>query len=132
MVLAVFFYTTLDQRCVALSVFQCLPVLYEFICFLNQVSKGVKCACRGGQGTCRKAPLPRTHTHHYPMIVFFLISQKPVMSHHGMLTTVAYQLGPSQQVTYALEGAVSIAGQSVRWLRDNLEFFEDVKDIGEL
>lgn len=54
---------------------------------------------------------------------------RPVMSHHGMLTTVAYQLGPGQPAMYALEGAVSIAGQSVRWLRDNLDFFQDVSEI---
>ena len=58
--------------------------------------------------------------------------QQLVMSHHGMLTTVAYQLGPHQPVTYALEGAVSIAGQSVRWLRDNLEFFRDASEIEEI
>jgi glycerol kinase len=34
-------------------------------------------------------------------------------------------------VTFALEGAVSMAGQSVRWLRDNLEFFKEAKDVGE-
>jgi glycerol kinase len=53
------------------------------------------------------------------------------MSQHGLLTTVAYQLGPHKPVTFALEGAVSMAGQSVRWLRDNLEFFKEAKDVGE-
>ena len=53
------------------------------------------------------------------------------MSHHGMLTTVAYRLGQGAPAVYALEGAVSIAGQSVRWLRDNLEFFKEASEIGE-
>jgi glycerol kinase len=53
------------------------------------------------------------------------------MSQHGLLTTVAYQLGPHKPVTFALEGAVSMAGQSVRWLRDNLELFKEAKDVGE-
>ena len=53
------------------------------------------------------------------------------MSQHGLLTTVAYQLGPHKPVTFALEGAVSFAGQSVRWLRDNLEFFKEAKDVGK-
>ena len=35
-------------------------------------------------------------------------------------------------MTFALEGAVSIAGQSVHWLRDNLEFFKEAKDIGKI
>ena len=53
------------------------------------------------------------------------------MSQHGLLTTVAYQLGPHKPVTFALEGAVSMGGQSVRWLRDNLEFFKEAKDVGK-
>jgi len=47
-----------------------------------------------------------------------------------MLTTVAYQLGPKQPAVYALEGAVSIAGQCVRWLRDNMNFFQEAQEIG--
>jgi hypothetical protein len=53
------------------------------------------------------------------------------MSQHGLLTTVAYQLGLHKPVTFALEGAVSMAGQSVRWLKDNLKFFKEAKDVGE-
>ena len=52
------------------------------------------------------------------------------MSQHGLLATVGYQLGRHKPVTFALEGAVSIAGQSVRWLRDNLKFFEHASEIG--
>lgn len=44
----------------------------------------------------------------------------PVWSKHGLLTTVAYQLGRDQPVTYALEGSVAVAGALIRWLRDNL------------
>ncbi|KAG8193363.1 hypothetical protein JTE90_022991 [Oedothorax gibbosus] len=44
----------------------------------------------------------------------------PVWSKHGLLTTVAYQLGKDQPVIYALEGSIAIAGALVRWLRDNL------------
>jgi glycerol kinase len=42
----------------------------------------------------------------------------PVTSRHGLLTTVAWQLG--QAVTYALEGSVFVAGAAVQWLRDEL------------
>ena len=44
----------------------------------------------------------------------------PVPSAHGLLTTVAYQLGPDQPAVYALEGAVAVAGAAVTWLRDGL------------
>ena len=47
-----------------------------------------------------------------------------------MLTTVAYQLGPRATPTYALEGSVSDAGQSVKWLKENLQLFQEFSDIG--
>jgi hypothetical protein len=43
-----------------------------------------------------------------------------VHSKMGLLTTVAYQLGPDAPVVYALEGSGSIGGTAVRWLRDQL------------
>lgn len=45
--------------------------------------------------------------------------ERAVQSRHGLLTTVAYQLGKAAPV-YALEGSVAIAGALVQWLRDNL------------
>ena len=44
---------------------------------------------------------------------------KPVASHNRLLTTVAYQLDGKR--TYALEGAIFIAGAAVQWLRDGLQ-----------
>ena len=52
-------------------------------------------------------------------------------SRHGLLTTVAYQLG-NQPATYALEGSVAIAGALVQWLRDNLGFFTEAAEIEAL
>jgi glycerol kinase len=46
-----------------------------------------------------------------------------VPSNHGLLTTVAYQMG-KQSVTYALEGSIAVTGALVQWLRDNLDFFD--------
>ena len=43
---------------------------------------------------------------------------RPVASEHGLLTTVAWQIGGS--TTYALEGSVFIGGAVVQWLRDGL------------
>jgi glycerol kinase len=43
---------------------------------------------------------------------------RPVVSSHGLLTTVAWRIGG--RTTYALEGAVFIAGAAVQWLRDGL------------
>ena len=43
---------------------------------------------------------------------------RPVASHHGLLTTLAWRI--EGRTTYALEGAVFIAGAAVQWLRDGL------------
>ena len=45
---------------------------------------------------------------------------RPVVSSNGLLTTVGWQLGPGAAPTYALEGAVFVAGAAVQWLRDGL------------
>jgi glycerol kinase len=52
---------------------------------------------------------------------------EPIDSQHGLLTTVAWQLG--DKVTYALEGAVFIAGALMQWMRDGLNLFTNVKEI---
>jgi len=44
--------------------------------------------------------------------------QRPVVSAHGLLTTIAWRIGG--RTTYALEGAVFVAGAAVQWLRDGL------------
>ncbi|CAG9816234.1 unnamed protein product [Phaedon cochleariae] len=55
-----------------------------------------------------------------------------VRSTHGLLTTVAYQLGPDKKAVYALEGSVAIAGISIKWLRDNLNVLNDVSESAEM
>ena len=63
----------------------------------------------------------------------FMISNtgsEPVFSKHGLLTTIAWQIGsePNSEVTYALEGSVFIAGALIQWLRDGLQLFEDASE----
>lgn len=57
--------------------------------------------------------------------------EKPVQSKHGLLTTVAYQLG-NEPVHYALEGSVAITGALVQWFRDNLGIIKNSPDIEKL
>jgi glycerol kinase len=57
--------------------------------------------------------------------------ERPVQSRHGLLTTVAYQLG-KQPARYALEGSIAITGALVQWLRDNLKLIEKSSDIEAL
>lgn len=56
----------------------------------------------------------------------------PVMSEHGLLTTVAYKLGKDEPAHYALEGSVAIAGGVVQWLRDNMGIIKSSSDIEKL
>ncbi|GLI71029.1 hypothetical protein VaNZ11_016146 [Volvox africanus] len=46
--------------------------------------------------------------------------QRRIASTHGLLTTVAFKLGPDKRANYALEGSVAVAGLGISWLRDNL------------
>lgn len=57
-----------------------------------------------------------------------------MQSSHGLITTVAYQLGPDKPPVYALEGSVAIAGAAFNWLRDNLTIlssFDEAQEIAE-
>jgi glycerol kinase len=53
-----------------------------------------------------------------------------VASKHHLLTTIAYQLGGKR--TYALEGAIFIAGAAVQWLRDALKVIVRAEDVNAL
>jgi glycerol kinase len=55
---------------------------------------------------------------------------QPVASKHRLLTTIAYQLGG--QRTYALEGAIFIAGAAVQWLRDALKVISRAEEVNAL
>jgi glycerol kinase len=58
--------------------------------------------------------------------------ERPVASQHGLLTTVAWQLGPDAPLTYALEGSVFVAGAAVQWLRDGLRAIVASADVERL
>src|SRR5690606_20597946 len=55
---------------------------------------------------------------------------EPVASGNRLLTTIACQLGGRR--TYALEGAIFVAGAAVQWLRDGLGLFADAAETAEL
>ncbi len=57
--------------------------------------------------------------------------EQKVRSSHGLLTTVAYQLG-SRPAVYALEGSIAVTGSLVQWLRDNLGMIEEASQIEDL
>ena len=58
------------------------------------------------------------------------IGNKPILSQNNLLTTIGWKIG--DEVSYALEGSIFMAGAIVQWLRDQLEFFGDAKEIEAL
>ena len=54
-----------------------------------------------------------------------------VPSKSGLLTTLGWKLG-DQKAVYCLEGSIAITGRLVQWLRDNLGFIKDSKEVEEL
>ena len=54
----------------------------------------------------------------------------PPVSHHRLLSTVAWQLGGERH--YALEGSVFVAGSLIKWLRDTLKLIGDVAETDAL
>jgi glycerol kinase len=56
---------------------------------------------------------------------------RPVLSSHGLITTVGYQVR-GQKPVYCLEGSIAIAGALVQWLRDNLGIIKSAPEIEDL
>jgi len=54
-----------------------------------------------------------------------------VQSKHGLLTTIAYQLGDDAP-RYALEGSIAVTGSLIQWLRDNLGMISSAQEVEAL
>ena len=94
------------------------------------------CAALGDQhaalvGQCCFNPGDAKNTYGTGCFMLVNTGRRPVTSEHGLLTTVAYQLGADPPV-YALEGSVAIAGALVQWLRDNLGLISSADEIETL
>lgn len=76
---------------------------------------------------CRKGEAKST----YGTGAFILLNtgEEIIRSSHGLLTTMAYKLGPNATVNYALEGSIAIAGAAVQWLRDGLGVIGSAAEI---
>ncbi len=69
-------------------------------------------------GQCCFEPGMAKNTYGTGCFILLNTGARPVASEHGLLTTVAWQIGGA--TTYALEGSVFIGGAVVQWLRDGL------------
>lgn len=79
---------------------------------------------------CRKGEAKST----YGTGAFILLNtgDTKIQSAHGLLSTIAYKLGPKAETNYALEGSIAIAGAAVQWLRDSLGIINSASEIEEL
>ncbi|VDL59353.1 unnamed protein product [Hymenolepis diminuta] len=71
---------------------------------------------------------PRPHvkvTYGTGAFLLWDIGEEPSFSPYGLLTTVAYQMGPDAPMHYALEGAIAYSGATMDWLRNKLELYKD-------
>jgi len=81
------------------------------------------------------APGEAKSTYGTGAFVLMNTGSEPIPSRHGLLTTVAWRLGPlaeQRPLQYALEGAVFIAGAAVQWLRDELRIIGRANEVEDL
>ncbi|KAH0833564.1 glycerol kinase [Fonsecaea monophora] len=64
--------------------------------------------------------------------ILYNVGDKPVISTHGLLTTVAFDFGGNTKPMYALEGSIAVAGSSVKFLVENFGFIDKSSEISQL
>ncbi|XP_043703127.1 glycerol kinase-like [Telopea speciosissima] len=79
---------------------------------------------------CRKGEAKST----FGTGAFILLNtgEEIIKSNHGLLSTVAFKLGPKAPTNYALEGSIAIAGAAVQWLRDSLGIIKTAPEVEDL
>lgn len=74
-------------------------------------------------GQCCFGPGEVKNTYGTGCFLLMNTGEKAAKSNHGLLTTIAASTG--DQVQYALEGSVFVAGAAIQWLRDKLHLIPD-------
>jgi len=64
--------------------------------------------------------------------LLYNVGEKPVISKHGLLATVAFDFGRARKPVYALEGSVAVAGSGVKFLMNNMGFITHSEKISDL
>jgi glycerol kinase len=62
--------------------------------------------------------------------LLYNVGEKPVISTHGLLATVAYYF--KGKPIYALEGSIAVAGSAIKFLVNNFNFVESSEKINDL
>ncbi len=119
----------------------CLPRIVSSSAVLGEIAlaplRGVRLAgILGDQqaalvGQTCFAPGEAKNTYGTGAFLMMNTGEAPVLSHAGLLTTLAYRFG-DEPPCYALEGAIAITGALVQWLRDNLRMIDTAPEIEAL
>jgi len=76
------------------------------------------------------APGRAKNTYGTGCFLLYNVGEKPVISRHGLLATVAYHFG--DKPVYALEGSIAVAGSGIKFLMNNFGFFESSAEVNDL
>ncbi len=80
-------------------------------------------------GQCCFEPGTMKNTYGTGCFLLMNTGKTPVMSQNGLVTTIA--ASTSDEVDYALEGSIFIAGAAVQWLRDQLGVITSARESQE-
>ena len=100
--------------------------------------KGIKITgCLGDQsaalvGQLGFEPGKAKNTYGTGCFLLYNVGERPVMSKHGLLATVAYHFGGNRKPVYALEGSIAVAGSAIQFLRNNFKFIDQSEHVNDL
>ncbi|KAH0293177.1 glycerol kinase [Aureobasidium namibiae CBS 147.97] len=100
--------------------------------------KGMRIAgCLGDQSSALVGqqgftPGSAKNTYGTGCFLLYNVGEKPTISTHGLLATVAYDFGRNRKPVYALEGSVAVAGSGVKFLMNNMGFIAHAEKVSEL
>jgi glycerol kinase len=100
--------------------------------------KGVRIAgCLGDQSSALVGqqgftPGSAKNTYGTGCFLLYNVGEKPVISKHGLLATIAYDFGGKRKPVYALEGSIAVAGSGVKFLMNNMGFITHSHKISDL
>lgn len=100
--------------------------------------KGIRIAgCLGDQSSALVGqqgftPGSAKNTYGTGCFLLYNVGEKPVISTHGLLATIAYDFGGKRKPVYALEGSIAVAGSGVKFLMKNMGFITHSHKISDL
>jgi len=107
-------------------------------CIRSGALEGLRIAgCLGDQsaalvGQQGFTPGSAKNTYGTGCFLLYNVGEKPVVSKHGLLATIAYDFGGKRKPVYALEGSVAVAGSGVKFLMNNMGFITHSDRISDL